>query len=220
MILSDHIDHVCLKPDTTIGDVENLCREAIEYKIKTVCVPPLFVKKAKALTGKTDIQVATVIGFPYGYSAIEAKVAEIVLAIIDGADEIEMVINTGAVKNNDWQFLATEINTIMPLIRNKGKKITVIFETALMSSQEIITACDVYGAAGVDYIKAGTGTRENVLIPEQVKLIRKHLAAQVYIKAATSIKNYGYAEDLFKAGANRLSCSNCLTLLQEALQQN
>jgi deoxyribose-phosphate aldolase len=220
MTLTHHIDHACTKPDTTIGDVENLCREAVEYKFKTVCVPPLFVKTAKALTYKTDIQAATVIGFPYGYSAIEAKVAEIVLAIIDGADELEMVINTGAVKNNDWQFLATEINTIMPVIKSKGKKITVMLETGLMTDAEIITACDVYGAAAVDYIKAGTGTMENVLIAEQVKLIRKHLAAQVQIKAAANVKNYSNAKELFDAGANRLSCSNSLTLLQEALQQN
>jgi deoxyribose-phosphate aldolase len=220
MILSEHIDHVCLKPDTTIGDVENLCREAIEYKIKTVCVPPLFVKTAKALTGKTDIQVATVIGFPYGYSAIEAKVAEIMLAIIDGADELEMMINTGAVKNNDWQFLANEINTVIPVIRSKGKKITVIFETGLMNNQEIITACDMYGAANVDFIKAGTGTMQNVIMLEQVKLIRKHLATQVHIKVATNIKNYSHAKDLFKAGANRLTTCNSLVLLQEALQQN
>jgi deoxyribose-phosphate aldolase len=220
MILAEHIDHICLKPDTTIGDIEKLCREAIEYKFTAIWVPPLFVKSAKAFTAGTGIQVAAAIGFPFGYSAIEAKIAEIVLAIIDGADELEMVINAGAVKNNDWQFLASEINTIMPVIRSKGKKITVIIETGLMTDAEIITACDIYGAAAVDFVKAGTGTMENVLIVEQVKLIRKHLAETVRVKVATDIKNYSDAKKLFNAGANRLSCSNSLKLLQEALQQN
>jgi deoxyribose-phosphate aldolase len=220
MILAEHIDHTCLKPDTSIADVEKLCREAIEFKFATICVPPLFVKIAKAFTAKTDVQVAAAIAFPFGYSAIEAKIAEIVLAIVDGADELEMVINTGAVKNSDWQFLASEINTIMPIVRGKGKTITVIFETGLMTDAEIITACDVYGATGVNYVKAGTGTMENALVADQVKLIRKHLAETIKIKVATDVKNYAEAKKLIAAGSNRLSCNNSLELLQHALQQN
>jgi deoxyribose-phosphate aldolase len=220
MILAEHIDHICLKPDTSIADVEKLCREAVDYKFKTICVPPLFVKIAKAFTAQTDVEVAAAIAFPFGYSAIEAKIAEIVLAIVDGADELEMVINAGAVKNSDWQFLASEINTIMPIVRGKGKAITVIFETGLMTDDEIIAACDVYGAAGVDFVKAGTGTMENALITDHVKLIRKHLAETIKIKVATDVKNYGEAKKLINAGGNRLSCNNSLELLQQALQQN
>jgi deoxyribose-phosphate aldolase len=219
MILAEHIDHICLKPDTTIADVEKLSREAIDYKFKTICVPPLFVKIAKAFTVQTNVKVAAAIAFPFGYSAIEAKIAEIVLAIVDGADELEMVINTGAVKNSDWHFLASEINTIMPVIKSNGKSVTVIFETALMTETEIITACDVYGAAGVDFVKAGTGTIENLLIADQVKLIRKHLAETVKIKVATDVKNYRDAENLITAGGNRLSCNNSLSFLQQPLQQ-
>jgi len=220
MILTEHIDHACIKPDTTVGDIEQLCSEAVEYKFKAICVPPLFVKKAKQLTAETGIKTATVIGFPFGYSAIEAKIAEIVLAIIDGAEELEVVINTAAVKNADWQFLANEINNMMPVIRSKGKTITVIMETGLMTDTEITTACDMYGAAGVDFIRVGTGTMENPGITEQVKLIRKHLAETIQIKAATNPKNYSEARDLFNGGANRLSCNNSLVLLQELVQQN
>jgi len=220
MILTEHIDHACFRPDTTIMDVEQLCREAIEYRFSTVCVPPLFVKQAKLFTAETGIKAATVIGFPFGYSAVEAKIAEIVLAIIDGADELEVVINTGAAKNNDWQFLASEINNIISVVRIKGKKITVILETGLMTDAEIITACDLYGAAAVDFVKAGTGTTENVRIAEQVKLMRKHLAETIQIKVATGLKNYSDAKNLLNAGASRLSCNNSILLLQEALQQN
>jgi deoxyribose-phosphate aldolase len=220
MELTQHIDHACIKPDTTMDDVEKLCREAVEYKFNTVCVPPLFVKIAKAFTAGSGVKCATVIGFPFGYSAIESKVAEIVLAIIDGADELEMVINTSAVKNNDWQYLASEINTVLSVVRSKGKKITVIMETGLMTEDELIKACDIYGAAGVDFVKAGTGTMENNLVAEQVRLLRKHLAEQVLIKVAAGIRNYSDATNLFAAGANRLSCTNSLKLLQEALQQN
>ncbi|MFM6925331.1 MAG: deoxyribose-phosphate aldolase [Ferruginibacter sp.] len=218
MGLTEHIDHTCLKPDATLRDVELLCSEAIEYKFSNICVPPLFVKKAKSVTAETNIRTATVIGFPFGYSAIEAKIAEIVLAVIDEADELEVVVNTAAVKNADWQFLANEINNMMPVIRSKGKKITVILETGLMTDTEIITACDIYGAAGVDFVKAGTGTMENSRIVEQVKLIRKHLAETIPVKAATGVKNYREARDLLNAGANRISCSNSLIIVQEQVQ--
>ncbi len=220
MHIEEYIQHAALKPRTTISDIDLLCSEAVEYKLTEVCVPPLFVKKTKALTEETGIRASTVVGFPFGYSAIEAKVAEIVLAIIDGADEIEMVINTSAVKNSDWQFLANEINTVMPIIRGRGKKIIAIIETGLMSDPEIITACDIYGAAGVDYIKAGTGFTDDGQIMERIQLIRKHLADPIQIKVATGIKNYSFAKELIKAGASRLCCNNSLKLIQEALQQN
>ena len=109
MNIANYIDHTVLKPGTLIADVEKLCAEAREYNFAAVCVPPLFIKKAKELTAGSTVKVATVIGFPFGYSAIEAKLAEMVLAIVDGADELDMVINISAIKNKDWQFLASEI---------------------------------------------------------------------------------------------------------------
>src|SRR5882757_556296 len=121
MNIAGYIDHTVLKPTTLVADIEKICREAVEYGFAAVCVPPLFVGKAKALTAGSGVKVPTVIGFPFGYSAIEAKIAETVLAIVDGADELDMVINISAVKNNDWQFLAGEITTIMPVIRSKNK---------------------------------------------------------------------------------------------------
>ena len=115
MTIASYIDHTLLKPTATLPEIENLCREAMEYGFAAVCVPPLYVKKASELVADSKVNTATVIGFPFGYSAIEAKVAEIVLAIVDGADELDMVVNISAIKNNDWAFIANEINTIMPL---------------------------------------------------------------------------------------------------------
>jgi len=220
MNIAGHIEHIALKADTTVADIEIVCNEAVEYNFGSICIPPLFVKTAKALLADTGVSVSTVIGFPFGYSAIEAKVAEIVLAVIDAADELCLVINTSAVKNNDWQFLANEINTIMPIVRGRGKKISVIWETGLMTEQEIITACDIYGAAGVDHIQAGTGFADDAMVIEHVKLVRKHLAAAIQIKAATGVKNYSFASELIRAGSNRLCCNNGPKLIQEALQQN
>ncbi|MBK8611646.1 MAG: deoxyribose-phosphate aldolase [Chitinophagaceae bacterium] len=207
MNLTAYIELCLLKPDTLVADLKELCARAIDEKYPGICVPPIFVKQAKACIGTADIRVAAVIGFPFGYAAVEAKVAEIVLAIIDGADEVEMVINTIAVKNNDWQYLASEINTVMPILRSKGKKITVIIESGLMTKKELIAACDIYGAAAVDFVKLGTGFIKNETIMEQVELVRGHLAAPVQLKVCTDTANFSKNQDLVKAGANRL-CVN------------
>jgi deoxyribose-phosphate aldolase len=218
MNIASYIDHTVLKPTTTIADIEKLCAEAKQYSFAAVCVPPLFVKKAKALTAGSEVKVATVIGFPFGYSAIEAKVAEIVLAIIDGADELDMVINISAVKNKDWEFLAYELNTVMPIIKGKGKIIKMIIESGILTDEEIITCCDIYGVAGIDFMKTSTGYAEKGATIEAVQLMRKHLPAAVKIKASGGIKNYSFARQLIDAGADRLGCSSSVQIVKEAGQ--
>ena len=220
MNIASYIDHTILKPTTTIGDVEKICAEAIKYQFAAVCVPPLYVKKAKELLKDSSIKVATVIGFPFGYAAIEAKVAELVLAIIDGADELDVVINISAIKNNDWQFLANEINSILPIVKNKNKLIKVIIESGILTDEEIVKCCDLYGAAGVDFLKTSTGYAEKGATVEAVQLMRKHLADNVRIKASGGIKNYPFAKQLIDAGANRLGCSSSLSIVKEATEQN
>lgn len=220
MNIAPYIEHTVLKPTTAISEIAILCGEAKQYGFAAVCVPPLFVKKAKELIAGSNVKVTAVIGFPFGYSAIEAKVAEIVLAIIDGADELDMVINISAVKNKDWQFLAYEINTVMPIVRGKAKIIKLIIESSLLTEEEIITCCDIYGAAGVDAIVTGTGYTEKELTVEAVQLLYKHLPSGIKIKAAGDIKNYSFARQLIAAGADRLGCSSSVYILQEAAQQN
>ncbi len=219
MRINSYIDHTVLKPTTTLQDVEQLCREAIQYQFAAVCVPPLFVKKAMALVAGTGVKAATVIGFPFGYSAIEAKVAETVLAIVDGADELDLVINISAIKNKDWQFLASEINAILPFVRNKNKVIKIIIESGILTDEEIITCCDLYGAAGVDFMKTSTGYAATGATVEAVALMRKHLADAVQIKASGGIKNYTFAKALIEAGATRLGCSSSIQIVEEAAQQ-
>jgi len=220
MNIAHYIDHTVLKPTTLISDVEKICVEAIQYQFAAVCVPPLFVKKALALLNGTAVKVATVIGFPFGYSAIEAKVAETILAIIDGADELDLVINISAIKNNDWQFLASEINAILPIVRSKQKVIKIIIESGVLTDEEIIICCDLYGAAGVDFMKTSTGYAEKGATLHAVQLIRKHLADKIHIKASGGIKTYTFAKQLIDAGATRLGCSSSIQIVNEAAQQN
>src|SRR5665647_2510087 len=216
MDIAKYIDHTLLKPTATWAEIENICKEAMEYGFAAVCVPPLYVKKAKDLLVDSEVKVATVIGFPFGYCAIEAKVAEIVLAIVDGADELDMVVNISAIKNNDWTFIADEINTVMPIVKNKNKVIKVIIESGVLTDEEIIKCCDIYGAAGVDFVKTSTGYAEKGATIHAVKLIRAHLSDSVKIKASGGIKSYSFAKELIDAGANRLGCSNSINIVKES----
>lgn len=215
MQLQQYIDHTILKPTTLAADIEKLCDEAITYGFAAVCVPPPFVKKAKGLTQGTAVKTATVIGFPFGYSAIEAKLSEVVLAIVDGADELDIVINLIALKNNDWQYLANEINHLMPVIKGKQKVVKIIIESGVLTDDEIIRCCDLYGAAGIDYLKTSTGYAEKGATIEAVQLMRRYLPDHVQIKASGGIRTYAFAAALVQAGATRLGCSTGVAIVQQ-----
>ena len=216
MDISSYIDHTILKPTTTLPDVEKVCVVALQYHFAAVCVPPLYVKKVKEIVNNSPVKVATVIGFPFGYGAIESKIAEIVLAIVDGADELDMVVNISAIKNNDWNFIAGEINTIMPVVKSKNKIIKVIIESGVLTDEEIIKCCDMYGLAGVDYVKTSTGYAEKGATIHAVKLIRAHLADHVKIKASGGIKTYSFAKELIEAGAARIGCSSSVEIIKQS----
>lgn len=218
MQLNRYIDHTILKPTTTLEDIKKLCMEAVEYDFAAVCVPPPFVKLAKSFVGSTNTRTATVIGFPFGYSAIEAKVAESVLAIIDEADELDMVANILAIRNGDWAYLEKEIATIMPIIRNKQRVIKVIIESGILLEEEIIKCCELYARHGVDFVKTSTGYAEKGASVEAVQLMRKHLPANIQIKASGGIRTFAFAEELVNAGATRIGASASVELMQQALQ--
>ena len=214
MHIHQYIDHTILKPTTLISDIENLCADARQYKFAAVCVPPPFIRLAKQLLEGSEVKVATVIGFPFGYSATEAKIAEIVLAMVDGADELDMVINLAALKNNDWTYLANEINHVMPVVRSKGKKIKIIIESGLLTDEEIIKCCELYGAAGIDYLKTSTGYAEKGASVHAVQLMRRHLPGNIQIKASGGIRTYELAKELVEAGATRLGCSASVAIVK------
>ncbi len=209
------LDHSLLEPTATLNSIEQLCEEAMVHQFRAVCIPPLFVKKAKAILSDSNVRIATVTGFPFGYSAIEAKLAETVLAIVDGADEIDMMINLAALKNGDWQWLAKEINTILPIIRSKGRLVKVILETGLLDDKELITCCDIYGAAGVDMIKTSSGFAAKHASAGDVKLLRKHLADAVKINAGP-VSSYESAQEMLNEGASMVSSFNSIQIVKEA----
>jgi len=170
-----------LAPGTTLENIDNLCKEAVENNYAAVCVPPLFVKKAATCLQHSKTNVATVVGYPYGYNVVEAKLAEIIMAMVDGVDELNVVANMTALKNNDWQYLARELNTILPVIQKQGKQIKIVVEANLLSTEELVKCCDLYGIAGVNFLSLSSGFTENIPSAEMVAQIRKHLADQVEI---------------------------------------
>jgi deoxyribose-phosphate aldolase len=220
MPLNKYIDHTILKPTCLVADIEKLCAEAKQYDFAAVCVPPNFVKLAKEKLAGSTVQVATVIGFPFGYSATEAKIAEIILAMVDGVDELDVVANITAIKNGDWTAIADEINHIMPIIRSKGKVVKIIIESGILTDDEIIKCCDIYGIAGIDYLKTSTGYAEKGASVEAVKLFRKHLPDQVQIKASGGIRDYATAQSMIAEGATRIGCSAGVAIVSGANTDN
>ena len=213
MRLNHLIDHTVLKPTTLISDVEKCCKEALQYGFAAVCIPPPFVKMAKSLLKDSPVRTCTVIGFPFGYSAIEAKIAESVLAMVDGADELDVVINLIALKNQDWTYLAGELNHLMPVIKKEGKTLKIIIESGILTDEEIIKCCQLYGVADIDYLKTSTGYAERGASLHAVELFKANLPGTMGIKASGGIRDYAFAKSLVDAGATRLGCSASVAIV-------
>ncbi len=217
--VASYIDHTLLKAACRSADVSQLCREAIEFKFAAVCIPPFLVKQAVEALKDSPVKTATVIGFPMGYSSIDSKLSEIHAAIDDGADELDTVINLIALKNGDWSYLENEMRKQVELIHDKGKHVKVIVESGVLSRDELIHCCSLYGRLGIDYMKTSTGYAEKGASLSDVQLMRAELPAEVKIKASGGIRHYSFAMELIEAGADRLGCSASLQILEEEKQQ-
>lgn len=214
MSIARFIDHTILKPDTRLADVATLCTEASQYQFASVCVPPFFVQTAAALLTNPAVQVATVIGFPFGYSHCTAKIAEINQAVEDGAAELDMVINIAALKNKDYTYLEDEIKAVTEALTEKNKVLKLILETGLLSDEEIIACCDLYQQYPVQFLKTSTGYAQKGASIEAVQLMRQHLPENIQIKASGGIRSFDFAQSLLQAGATRLGCSASVAIVK------
>lgn len=206
-----HVDHTQLKAYATWKDIIKLCDEAIKYRTASVCVPPSFIKKIKE-TYKESLDICTVIGFPLGYSTTEVKVKETLEAIKDGADEIDMVINIGDVKNGDYSKVLSEIKALKNACGNKILK--VIVETCYLDEAEKIKMCEIVTEAGADYIKTSTGFGTGGATFDDVKLFKEHIGQNVKIKAAGGIRTKEDMETFLSLGADRLGTSSAVSILE------
>jgi deoxyribose-phosphate aldolase len=213
--IASYIDHTLLKATCNSADINKLCREAIEYEFAAVCVPPFLVKQAAQTLKGSTVKTATVIGFPMGYSSLDSKLSEIQGAVLDGADEFDTVINLIALKNGDWSYLEKEMQQQVALIHEKGKIIKVIVESGVLSQDELIRCCNLYGKMGIDFMKTSTGYAEKGASVSDVQLMRSELPAEIKIKASGGIRHYPFAKELIEAGADRLGCSASLQIVEE-----
>lgn len=214
MNIAQFIDHTILKPTTTLEDIRKICAEAIEYKFAAVCVPPPFVRNAKMMLKDSEVKVATVIGFPFGYSVAKAKIFEMQQAIEDGADEIDVVVNLIALKAGQWTYLENEIKFLVEAAHKNGRIIKVIIESGVLSTEEIIKCCEIYSKMGVDFVKTSTGYAEKGASVEAVHIMKAHLPEHIRIKASGGIRDFAFAKELVEAGADRLGCSASIAIVK------
>jgi deoxyribose-phosphate aldolase len=208
MNIASAIDHTILKPDCSIDDIKRICSEAITHQFAAVCVPPYFIKDAVRILDGENIKVATVIGFPLGYAAIAAKVEEIKRAMNDDIDELDVVINIAAVKSGHWNHVKNDIDSITIAAHLKGKIIKIIFETCLLTDDEIKKLCAICNEKGVDFVKTSTGFNGSGATEEMIRFLRENLSPKIKIKASGGIKTKKQAEALINAGADRLGTSS------------
>lgn len=206
------VDHTLLTQTAVWADIKQLCDDAMAYKTASVCIPPSFVKRAKEYVGN-QMAICTVIGFPNGYHTTAIKAAEAKDALSNGADELDMVINLGDVKDGCYEKVEEEIRLLKDVCKDKILK--VIIETCLLTEEEKIHMCQVVTAAGADYIKTSTGFSSAGATFEDIKLFAQHVGPDVKMKAAGGIHSFQDAEQFMELGASRLGTSRIIKLAKE-----
>ena len=214
MSLANYIDHTLLKPDSHRVEIIKLCKEAVIHNFYAICIPPYFVKTAANALRNEKVKIATVIGFPLGYSATAAKVEEIKRALNDGAEEFDVVINVAAVKSGDWAHVESDIDSTTRMVHMKGKIIKLILETNLLEEEEIFKLCEICTKVGVNFVKTSTGYFGGAST-EIVETLRNKLPGSIKIKASGGIRNKADAKALIKAGADRLGSSAGIQIIAE-----
>ena len=205
------VDHTVLNQTATWEDIKILCDDGIFYKTASVCIPASYVKKAKEYVGD-KLKICTVIGFPNGYSTTKTKCLETKDAVENGADEIDMVINIGWLKDNRYDDILNEIKEVKTAC--SGKILKVIIETCLLTDEEKIKMCEIVSVSGADFIKTSTGFSSGGATKEDVKLFSQHISNGVKIKASGGISSIKDAEDFIKLGALRLGTSRIVKLVK------
>ena len=214
------IDHTLLKPDATADQIAQLCYEARKFKFASVCVNPTHVKLCSELLQGTQVKVCTVIGFPLGASAPEVKAFEAQTAIKDGATEIDMVLNVGALKAGDLTLAAQDIHEVVQVGHNVGSIVKVIIETSLLNDEEKVTACLLAKEAGADFVKTSTGFSGGGATIDDVNLMRRVVGPEMGVKASGGVRDFEDAQNMVKAGATRLGASAGVKIVQEQLASN
>ncbi|MDH3754799.1 MAG: deoxyribose-phosphate aldolase [Acidimicrobiia bacterium] len=207
MDMAEYIDHTALKPDTTADDIDVLCGEAEQYHFASVCVNPSWVKRAAANLRGSDVKVCSVIGFPLGATTAQIKATEARQVIRDGAREVDMVINIGALKSGDHQTVLTDIEKVVDSAHESGAIVKVILETALLTDEEKVIASSLAKRAKADFVKTSTGFSGGGATVYDVALMRETVGPDMGVKASGGVRTAADVEDMIAAGATRIGAS-------------
>ena len=214
--LAGWIDHTLLKPDATAAQVQKLCQEAALFGFASVCINPAFVPLAAGLLRESPVKVCTVTGFPLGATLMTAKLFETLACLNEGATEIDMVINIGALKGQDYGLVLNEIEGTVQLAHNQNALVKVILEMALLTQREKIIACLLCQRAGVDFVKTSTGFGPGGATTQDVNLMYRLVGPKIKVKAAGGIRSLETAQAMMRAGATRLGTSAGVQILKGA----
>ena len=211
------IDHTLLKPEASSAQVDQLCHEALQYNFAAVCINPAYVARAARHLSGSKVKVCTVVGFPLGACIPASKVLETYACLDAGAQEIDMVLNIGAVKSQDYGLALNDIHGVVQAAHNQGAIVKVILENALLTRREKILVCLLCQSAGADFVKTSTGFAASGATHEDVELMRRIVGPNLGVKAAGGVRSYADALSMIRAGASRIGSSSGVTILQVAL---
>jgi deoxyribose-phosphate aldolase len=209
------IDHTALKSDVTQGAIDHLCREAQEYGFYSVCVQPCNIAQARSCLRGSDVKVATVIGFPQGATLTAAKRFEAWQALLVGADELDMVINVGALKSGDTEYVKNDIRAVTRVAHERAGVVKVIIETSLLTRDEKVHVCELAVAAHADFVKTSTGFAGGGATVEDIALMRSIVGPKLGVKASGGIRTGADALAMLKAGASRIGSSASVQIVKE-----
>lgn len=211
MLQAKMFDHTLLKADATRAQVEKICQEAVAYKFASVCVNSYYTKLVAEKLSGSGVMTCTVVGFPLGQMSTKAKAAETKIAVEDGAEEIDMVINVGALKEGSYDVVLEDIKAVKEACGKAHLK--VIIETCLLTDEEKVKACELSKEAGADFVKTSTGFSTGGATAEDVALMRKTVGPELGVKASGGIRDKATAEKMVQAGANRLGTSATIAII-------
>ncbi len=210
--LAQLIDHTLLKAEARAEEVQQLCEEAKKYGFYSVCIQPSFVSLAQSVLGDSGVKICTVVGFPLGANETQVKAFEAKVAASEGADELDMVLNLGALKSEKLELVYTDIAAVVEAAQ--GRHLKVILETCLLSDSEKVQACRIAERAGAQFVKTSTGFAAEGAKVEDIRLMRQSVGPQMGVKASGGIRNQHQALEMIQAGATRLGTSHGIAILK------
>lgn len=214
MDYNQYIDHTQLKQDATLNQINTLIEEAKQYNFKSVCVQPSYVAHSRKALQDSEVLVCTVVGFPLGQNTTETKVFETVQAIKDGADEIDMVINVAKLKDELYDEVQLDIQSVVSAAHKESKIVKVILETCLLSDDEIKKACEISEKAGADFVKTSTGFSTGGATVEAVQLMKQTVGDRLEVKASGGVRSLKDMNKMIEAGATRIGASSGVKIMQ------